>query len=393
VRLRTVGVALVAVVAACGDAPKRVITASPPVTATTAPAGTATATTPVVQAPPDPRTRAAGLVAAAEDLRGLRRRRPLAVRVVDRRGMAAVVARILRRDPDPTVGPGFDAALHALGVLHRGQRLAAVVRRSLTQGVAGLYDPATRRLYVVGADGGAPASVIVHEATHALQDQAFDLRRAVFGARPADADGALAAHAVVEGDATDVQQRYLLQAGVLGALGEGLAALQQLRAAGDVSLPPFLEREQTFPYLAGAAFVGALRARGGDALVGRALRTPPRTTAAILDPARYLGGDPPAVRVAVPSVPRGGRRLVDTTFGAEDLLALTGDKSLAARWRGGRLVVDRLRNGATRARVVLAVRGTRVDVVIALAKALPASAHVGGTVVPGTVLVDGTVPP
>jgi hypothetical protein len=302
--------------------------------------------------------------------------------------MAAVVARILRRDPDPTVGPGFDAALHALGVLRRGQRLGAVVRQSLTQGVAGLYDPATRRLYVVGADGGAPASVIVHEATHALQDQAFDLRRAVFGARPADADGALAAHAVIEGDATDVQQRYLTSEGVLGALGEGLAALQQLHEAGDVSLPPFLEREQTFPYLAGAAFVGALRARGGEALVGRALRAPPRTTAAILDPPRYLAGDPPAVRVSAPAVPRGGRRLVDTTFGAEDLVALTGDSALARRWRGGRLVVDRLPTGATRTRVLLAVRGNRVEVVLALAKALPRSARVGGTVVPGTVLVD-----
>jgi hypothetical protein len=79
---------------------------------------------------------------------------------------------------------------------------------------------------------------------------------------------------------------------------------------------------------------------------------------------------------------------VDTTFGAEDLVALTGDSALARRWRGGRLVVDRLPTGATRTRVLLAVRGNRVEVVLALAKALPRSARVGGTVVPGTVLVD-----
>jgi hypothetical protein len=367
-----VAVTLVAALAACGDAPKRSQTGSPTAASTAR-------TSPVarVQGPVDPRVRAERLIAAAEGLRGLRRRRPVAVRVLDRRGMAEVVARILRRDRDPTLGAGWNAALHALGVLRPGEDLAALLRRSLTQGVAGLYDPATRRLYVVDAAGGAPASVIVHEATHALQDQAFDLRRPVFGARPRDEDGATAAHAVIEGDATVVQERFLTSEGLLGALGEGLAALQQLHEAGDVSLPPFLEREQTFPYLQGAAFVAAVRARGGEALVGRALRQPPRTTAAILDPARYLAGDPPAAHVAVPAVPRGARRILDTTFGAEDLVALTGDGTLAARWRGGRIVVDRTAAGGTRTRLLLAVRRP-VEVGAALRKALPATLRVSG---------------
>ena len=45
--------------------------------------------------------------------------------------------------------------------------------------------PRDRRLYVLGAGGSAPRSVIAHEVVHALQDEHFDLTRGPFAPRPA----------------------------------------------------------------------------------------------------------------------------------------------------------------------------------------------------------------
>ena len=57
--------------------------------------------------------------------------------------------------------------------------------------------------------GSAPRAVVAHEVVHALQDEHFRLTRGPFAPRPRDHDGELAAQALVEGDATEVQSRYV----------------------------------------------------------------------------------------------------------------------------------------------------------------------------------------
>ena len=84
----------------------------------------------------------------------------------------------------------------------------------------GLYVPSSGRLYVLGAGGSAPRSVVAHEVVHALQDEHFQLTRGPFASRPRDHDGELAATALVEGDATEVQSRYVASLSPLDLLGE-----------------------------------------------------------------------------------------------------------------------------------------------------------------------------
>jgi hypothetical protein len=307
-----------------------------------------------------------GLIAEAEQLRGLRATHALAVSTLDAAGMRRAVVRALAEEQKAVPVSGWDDALHLLGVLRPGQRLAEAERSLLTGQVAGLYEPRSGRLYVLGARGSPPRSVVVHEVVHALQDQHFRLTRGPYAPHPRDHDGELAALALVEGDATDVQARYVasLSPGELfSELGRTLGAVPKGGSAGGV---PFLQRRLLFPYTAGQAFVRALRARGGQRLLDRAFRRPPRTTAAVLDPARYLAGDPLPRRVDLPAP---AYRFA-TTFGAEDLAALTGDPKLARGWLGGRLGVGRrgldLRL-ATRAAAAVAA---------ALERVLPASAAI-----------------
>ncbi|HEY3613559.1 MAG TPA: hypothetical protein VGK92_07640, partial [Gaiellales bacterium] len=150
-----------------------------------------------------------GVIARAEQLRGLRTTHPLAVATVGAAGMRRIVDGELAHEREPRSDAAWDDALHLLGVLARGQSLAQVQRRQLTGQVAGVYVPRTGRLYVLGAAGDAPRSVIAHETVHALQDEHFDLEHGAFAPHPRDHDGELATLALVEGDASDVQSRYV----------------------------------------------------------------------------------------------------------------------------------------------------------------------------------------
>jgi len=307
-----------------------------------------------------------GIIARAEQLRGLTTTRPLAVSTVSAKGMQREVESELQHERLPRSDAAWDDALHLLGVLEDDQTLAAVERRALTGQVAGIYIPRNRRLYVLGAGGSAPRSVIAHEVVHALQDEHFHLTRGAFAPHPADRDGMLAAQALVEGDATDVQSRYVAGLSPLDLVSELGRTLRATPDAGAADVPAFLQHEIVYPYTAGQEFVRALRARGGQRLVDRAFRHPPRTTAAVLDPARYLAGDPlpQAVRL-----PRGTYRF-STTFGAEDLVALTGGEGLARTWLGGRLGVG------TRGLDLRVAARNAASVAAALKRVLPPAAAV-----------------
>ena len=307
-----------------------------------------------------------GVMQRTEQLRGLKTTHPLAVSTVDAAGMKRVVLRELARERHPRQDAAWNDALHLLGVLERGQSLAQVERRKLTGQVAGLYVPESGRLYVLGAGGSPPRSVIAHELTHALQDEHFHLTRGPFAPRPADHDGELAALALIEGDATNVQSRYVSTLSPADLLGELARTLRSIPSDPGGDSVPYVQRELVYPYTAGAEFVRALRERGGQRLLDRAFRHPPRTTAAVLDPARYLAGDPPAARVRLPA----GTYVFETTFGAEDLIALSGQDRLARQWLGGRIGV-----GPRGLDLRLATRAA-ASVAAALKRVLPAAAAV-----------------
>jgi len=302
----------------------------------------------------------------AEQLRGLRATHPIAVSTVGAAAMRRVVAGEMKREREPRSDAAWNEALHLLGVLRRGQSLAAVQREQLTGQVAGVYVPRDARLYVLAGGGEAPRSVIVHEVVHALQDEHFHLTRGPFAAHPSDHDAELAATSLVEGDATEVQERYVAGLSPADLVGELARALGAVPSGQGSHTPAYLERQLLFPYSAGDAFVKALRARGGQRLLDRAFAHPPRTTAAVLDPARYLAGDPPARAVGLPA----GAYGFTTTFGAEDVAALTGEDALARGWLGGRLGV-----GPRGLDLRLLTRSAGA-VATALRQVLPASARV-----------------
>ena len=315
----------------------------------------------------------ATLAKAAETARGLKLLQPLIVRRLDRAALGVFLKRELRSEP--TLGPDYGDVYRLLGVIDQRADLRTLMTDVLGDQVLGVYDDDRKELLLIRTKGAeASTNTIVHEIVHAIQDQHFDLRGRRIRPGPHQSDAGAAAISVVEGDATEAGFRDLSGRGTGAALAELFGALGQLSGGKGTRIPPYIERQMTFPYEEGMAFVKELRARGGRKLVDRAFRNPPKTTAAILDVRRYLAGNPGPLAVTLPRPVAGARRVIDTTYGAAEILALTGNRSLASGWNGGRLSLDRAGN-----RRILSIRlraNNAKQIGAAFRRSLPAGAKV-----------------
>ena len=204
-----------------------------------------------------------------------------------------------------------EKVLRALGLLEPGVDLFETYVSFYGGAVLGFYDPETDELVVRGGDlNPYVRSTLVHELTHALDDQHFELHRPEL--EEGDDEAAFAFSALVEGVGVTVESSYQ----------QGLSADEQAESQQEAaefggrvdyaSVPPIVTSLVQFPYLGGPPFVSALVRHGGDAEVDAALRDPPTTTEQILYPEIYLAGDDP---ISVPPPPAGGAIIEDGTYG------------------------------------------------------------------------------
>lgn len=199
-----------------------------------------------------------------------------------------------------------------LGLISKSFDLRDYVVQLLREQVAGFYDPKTKEFYLAA---WLPLSdqkrVIAHELVHALQDQHFNLRR--FERWPkGDSDAELAAHALVEGEATLVMIEYdFEQQGMkfditkVGSLTDSLMEQDNDSDAKNYPVlagaPKVLKENLQFPYLYGVGFAGAvLKNRSWQAL-DRSYERLPASTEQIMHPERFLVRDDP-VKIDVPDL-------------------------------------------------------------------------------------------
>ena len=169
--------------------------------------------------------------------------------------------------------------------------------------VLAFYDPTTHTYFAIRQLPAALAgvsdstalrkSVVLHELTHALQDQRFDAT-ARDKALQHDTDGELAYHALLEGEATLVMLDYLLEKSgqsfdeaVKSDLLMGMGAM-----AADQSVAPdaprYFVESLKFPYIDGLKLVVMAYRRGGWKELDRLHANPPRTTREVLHPEEYF---------------------------------------------------------------------------------------------------------
>jgi hypothetical protein len=275
----------------------------------------------------------AELKAFVESTRGLRFRERVDVAVLDddafRRSLMAGGEPTEQSDAQVSLG-----VLRALGLLDAGAPASGELDPAT---VAGFYDTRSKQLVVRGPElTPFVRQVLVHELTHALDDQHFELNPFL-----ADQDAALAFEALVEGDALVVETKYL--ASLPEAERRAAAAEEDATFGGGAgSLPRVAAELGVFPYRDGPRFVDALLAAGGNGQVDGAFRMRPASTSEILHPERFLDGPG---RAGVTAVRPDAPALGDGVLGELILrLALAGplpaDRAsrAAAGWAGDRYV-------------------------------------------------------
>jgi hypothetical protein len=138
-------------------------------------------------------------------------------------------------------------------------------------------------------------TVMVHELTHALQDQHFSLA-AKEKSLMRDTDANLAYHAVLEGEGVLVMMVHMLSKMGIDfdevvkdeAMLATLANAAQADSMIDPSTPPYFAEMLKFPYIEGLKFVVAAYKRGGWKELDKVHANPPRTTREILHPEEYF---------------------------------------------------------------------------------------------------------
>lgn len=236
------------------------------------------------------------LVSEVEKLRELSFERPVPVEVIDfaaaRRHVEDRLESFQALEQMAEAGRAYEL----LGLLPPGSDVLGLYLDALDEQAGGFYNPTTGSYYLLEDIAAVLApSVTVHELTHAIEDQHYDLdgrMREVIG----DDDRLFALSAVHEGSATLMMSAYLAR-----RLLDGETDLAEMAAYAEseagrtealTQMPPVLLRQLLGPYVLGALFL----ARGESMTlpegypatdVARAFADGPVSSEQILHPERY----------------------------------------------------------------------------------------------------------
>jgi hypothetical protein len=233
-----------------------------------------------------------------------------------------------------------------LGLIPEGFQLREYLVKLLREQVAGFYEPKTQEFYLAAwLPVAEQKTVIAHELVHALQDQHFNLKR--FEKWPkGDSDAELAAHALVEGDATLVMFQYSFdQQGMRMDLTRIGSLTEKLLEQGDdddkekypvlASAPTVLREGLQFPYVYGIGFAQEVLKNKTVQDLNATYIDLPNSTEQIMHPERYLVRDYPVkidLADLTPTLGQGWKRIdadINGEFGYQIILAEFISKRLA----------------------------------------------------------------
>lgn len=294
------------------------------------------------------------LLAEASRLSGLPIRSKVKSAISSREEVQRYIRQRMAQATDAKRAHGEELALKKFGFIPADYPLQSSILQLLTEQAAAYYDPRRKEIFI--ADW-TPIAVqrpaIVHELTHALQDQAINLG-AFLDDRMSD-DEQMARSAMVEGQAVVVMMEYLLgQNGMKLDSVPNADKMMSEATRAEVSqfpvfaaAPPYLRESLLFPYTTGMQYVRWMQQKYGPDWFAIVAKNAPLTTSQIMHP----GSPAPAGfdQLSYPDIgrtPPGYERVGDGRLGELDIQILLkqycgGEAAarIAPAWRGLRYAV------------------------------------------------------
>lgn len=226
------------------------------------------------------------LEAFVEKTRGLKFLHPVKVTLLDDKAFRKRIAEASK--PDKAEADKLARVLRALDLIKPGVDLVKAQQALLGGAVVGYYDSKAKALFV---RGGKPTpavrQVLVHELTHAVQDQHFQIDRPDLDKR--DDESSQAFSGLLEGDAVRIERAY---SATMSQKERDQADKEQSSQVGDLgSVPRVLIESLTFPYTVGPRFVQAVVQAAGQARLDDAFTNPPSTSEQLIHPTKFLAGE------------------------------------------------------------------------------------------------------
>lgn len=220
--------------------------------------------------------------------------------------------------------------LRALGLVRGRLDLLAETNKLNGAGIVGYYSYDDERIRVRG-ERLTPSvrSTLVHELTHALQDQYFDLGKRLGDMEEAGDDAATNGfRALVEGDAQRVETAWR------ASLGKAQRARLDAAQAADSreftrdakGVPQILRTLLAAPYTLGEGLLALAEADGGRPAVDNLFSSPPRTEEHQLDPWTLVTDHQGLLAVPAPKLPKGDEKVDDGPFGAVSWLLVLSER-------------------------------------------------------------------
>lgn len=216
----------------------------------------------------------------------------------------------------------------AVGLAEGDLDLLSDVEELGTSGTVGRYQFDDERITVRGDFLSAEVeATLIHELTHVLQDQHFDIGDRLDQLGDGDTTEA-SLRVLVEGDADRVEGLWVdsLTDAERALLENEQAATGDAAAESLDELPSSLVTFFASDYILGAGFMSVLEAADGTAAIDDAFRSPPGPEEHVFDPLSYLDHDDPAT-VDLPDVDGEPIADMDGDFGAVSWFLMLAERT------------------------------------------------------------------
>jgi hypothetical protein len=215
----------------------------------------------------------------------------------------------------------------ALGLIEGDLDLFDTVNQLKGSGIIGYYSYEDERVRIRGTElTPAVQSTLVHELTHALQDQYFDLGKRLKEAD--DSASSAAFEALVEGDARRIETKW--RSGLAKKEQKQLEKSEAEQSEGfdaeSADVPEVLKTLMAAPYVFGEALLRVAVQKGGERAVDELFRSPPTTEEHQLDPWTLIADHQGQLTVPPPTLEDGDKEFDDGPFGAVSLMLVLAER-------------------------------------------------------------------